>query len=280
MGPIRKYPRTPHLEGSRLQPGDEDLDSVPFRQVAGRYLVVEEKLDGANAGISFDAHGRLWLQSRGHYLTGGPREKHFNLFKQWAHALATDLYDILGCRYVLYGEWLYARHTVFYNRLPHYFHEFDVLDTETGTFLSTARRRKLLELLPIVPVPVLHEGPARSPEQLTALIVPSRYKDAHWREELRALASARGLDPERVLEESDSSDLMEGLYLKVEEDGVVVERYKYVRPGFLTAILDAGTHWLRRPIVPNQLQPGVQLFSSFPENPSSVKLETQTPRSK
>ena len=25
-----KYPRTPHIEGSRLQPGDEDLSKIPF----------------------------------------------------------------------------------------------------------------------------------------------------------------------------------------------------------------------------------------------------------
>ena len=30
LEPIHKYPRTPHLEGSRLQPGDEDLDAVPL----------------------------------------------------------------------------------------------------------------------------------------------------------------------------------------------------------------------------------------------------------
>ena len=44
---MRKYPRTHHLEGSRRQPGDEDLDSVPFRALIGRHLVVEEKVDGA-----------------------------------------------------------------------------------------------------------------------------------------------------------------------------------------------------------------------------------------
>ncbi|NUR26215.1 MAG: DNA ligase, partial [Catenulispora sp.] len=43
-----KYPRTPHLAGSRLQPGDHDLAQVPFEHVRGRHLVVEEKLDGAN----------------------------------------------------------------------------------------------------------------------------------------------------------------------------------------------------------------------------------------
>lgn len=28
---IHKYPRTPHIEGSRLQPGDEDLSQIPRR---------------------------------------------------------------------------------------------------------------------------------------------------------------------------------------------------------------------------------------------------------
>ena len=31
---IRKYPRTPHIEGSRLQPGDEDLSQIPFSEIA------------------------------------------------------------------------------------------------------------------------------------------------------------------------------------------------------------------------------------------------------
>ena len=91
MPTLHKYPRTHHLEGSRLQPGDEDSRSVPFADLAGRHLVVEEKLDGANAGMSFDAAGRLWLQSRGHFLTGGAREKHFALFKRWA---AIDIFHV------------------------------------------------------------------------------------------------------------------------------------------------------------------------------------------
>jgi len=38
--PLVKYPRTCHIEGSRLQPGDEDLDATPFAAIAGRDLVV------------------------------------------------------------------------------------------------------------------------------------------------------------------------------------------------------------------------------------------------
>ena len=41
-----KYPRTQHIEGSRLQKGDEDLDGVRFRDLKGQHLVVEEKIDG------------------------------------------------------------------------------------------------------------------------------------------------------------------------------------------------------------------------------------------
>src|SRR5436853_7092163 len=135
MATLYKYPRTHHLEGSRLQPGDEDSRSVPLADLAGWFLVIEEKLDGANAGVSFDAAGKLWLQSRGHFLTGGAREKHFDLFKQWAAARAHLLWPVLGARYALFGEWLYAKHTIFYDRLPHYFLEFDILDTEADTFL-------------------------------------------------------------------------------------------------------------------------------------------------
>jgi len=65
--PIHKYPRTYHIEGSRIQPGDTDLDSVPFGVSADRHVVVEEKMDGSNAAISFTPEGELLLQSRGHY---------------------------------------------------------------------------------------------------------------------------------------------------------------------------------------------------------------------
>ena len=101
---IIKYPRTPHLEGSRLQPGDEDLSQIPFAELAGRHLVVEEKCDGANSAVSFSADGELLLQSRGHYLTGGYRERHFNLMKQWAAVHKDVFYRVLGSRYISSAE--------------------------------------------------------------------------------------------------------------------------------------------------------------------------------
>ncbi len=260
MIPLLKYPRTQHLEGSRLQAGDEDLDTAPFGEIQGAYLVIEEKLDGANAGLSFDGFGKLWLQSRGHYLTGGARELHFNLFKQWAHAHQQALFEVLGARYLLFGEWLYAKHTIFYDELPHYFHEFDVYDRQTATFLSTAARRALLAGLPLVAVPVLAEGEFQNLEDLLALLGPARYKSAGWSERLMALAEERELDAERIWQETDRTDLMEGLYLKVEDGDRVCGRYKWIRASFLASVRDSGTHWLKRPLLPNQLREDVDLF--------------------
>lgn len=134
MDEIRKCPRTPHLEGSRLQPGDEDLSQIRFSEIRGKHLVVEEKCDGANSGISFGRDGELLLQSRGHYLTGGYRERHYNLMKQWAAVHKETFYRVLGKRYIMYGEWMYAKHTVFYDALPHYFLEFDIFDKEKGIY--------------------------------------------------------------------------------------------------------------------------------------------------
>jgi hypothetical protein len=261
MNRLYKYPRTHHIEGSRFQPGDEDLEGIKFKMLQGRYVVIEEKLDGANAGISFNSDGQLLLQSRGHFLDGGAREKHFALFKTWANSHKQELWEILGSRYVLYGEWLYAKHTIFYDKLPHYFMEFDLLDTEENIFLSTERRHEMLKDRPIVSVPVLQKGIITFYKDLYSLLKNSLYKSDQWRERLQEICISRNLYWDQVRDQTDFSDQMEGLYIKVEEDGRVVERYKYIRASFLTSVIDSGSHWLDRPIVPNQLDKEVDIFA-------------------
>ena len=250
---MRKYPRTPHLEGSRLQPGDEDLTQIPFDRISGKHLVMEEKCDGANSAISFGGDGEILLQSRGHYLTGGYRERHYNLMKQWAIAHRNEFFAVLGKRYIMYGEWMYAKHTVFYDALPHYFLEFDILDRETGVFLDTPGRRKMLSGLPVVSVPVLGEGRFRTKEELLGLLSKSRFITENQRQCLIGTAEKLGLDIEKNCRDTDLSGMMEGLYIKVEEDGRVTERMKFVRQAFLQCVDFSETHWIDRPILPNQL---------------------------
>ena len=257
-----KYPRTPHISGSRLQKGDEDLKRIPFELLKDKHLVLEEKLDGANCGISFDAEGTLFLQSRGHYLTGGYRERHFALLKTWAGAFASPLFSILGDRYVLYGEWLYAKHTIYYDALPHYFFEFDIWDCEKDVFLDTHRRRTLLEPLAFIhSVPVLHEGAIERLDDMERYIAKSLYRTENWRENLQRSCENKGLSYERSLGQTDDSDLSEGLYVKHEEGGIVKGRYKFVRNEFVAQILSNDDHWLDRPIIPNELKGGCTLWT-------------------
>ena len=250
---IIKYPRTPHIQGSRLQPGDEDLSQRRFDEIKGRHLVLEEKIDGANSAISFTDEGELRLQSRGHFLTGGGREKHYDLFKQWAAVHKDRLWDVLTDRYIMYGEWMYAKHSIYYDRLPNYFMEFDILDRENDCFLDTPSRHELIRSLPVNSCPVLASGTFNSISEITAHLGDSKYISADHMTNLRREAERLGLDADRICRETDSSRTMEGIYIKVEEDGRVVDRMKFVRASFLQTVEESQSHWLDLPIVPNGL---------------------------
>lgn len=259
---LLKYPRTAHLEGSRLQVGDTDHQNTPYSRLHGCQIVVEEKLDGANVGLSFSDGAELLLQSRGHYLVGGGRERQFNLLKRWGTAHEQALLAQLEDRYVMYGEFMHKKHSVFYDQLPHWFNEFDIYDRQTQSFLATPARKTLLGDAPVLPVPVLYAGVAPPKlADLLALIQHSLAKTTRWRDCFEATVKREGYDLPKAWAMADKSDRMEGLYIKVEEDGRVVDRYKWVRSDFVQAILDANQHHSMQPYIPNQLAPGVDIYA-------------------
>lgn len=257
---IIKYPRTRHIEGSRLQAGDAS-DDVRLCEIKDKPLIIEEKVDGANVAVSFTKSGELRLQSRGHFLSGGGRERQFSLFKSWAMAHQAVLSERLGSRFIMYGEWLFAKHTVFYDRLPHYFMEFDIYDREAGLFLSTKARRARLLGTPIMPVPVVHEGPVADMDKVLRLVKPSLYKSSDWRQSFDQAVIVSGSRPDMAERQTEDSDMAEGLYIKSEEGGIVTGRYKYVRADFVQAIVASDSHWHDRPIIQNQLADGVEIFA-------------------
>lgn len=126
---ILKYPRTLHLRGSTPQQGD-DPDQMSMASLKGKgNFVFEEKADGANAGLSFDPDdGDMVLQSRGHSLDGGGRERQFDIFKSWAQTFERDFREALSTRYVAYGEWMATKHSEFYDNLPHLFLSYGAQD--------------------------------------------------------------------------------------------------------------------------------------------------------
>jgi len=262
---LAKYPRTAHLEGSRLQEGDDGSEQIPLAALAGKKVVIEEKMDAANCGISFSEGGELLLQSRGHYLVGGWSERQFNWLKPWARAHADALLSRLEDRWVLYGEAMHAKHSVWYDRLPHLLLEFDLFDRRSRKFLSTKRRHEMLGELPIVSVPVLYAGvmPADL-EQLKKLIYRSLAKSRNWRANFERQVLREGLPLELTWKQTNQQDESEGLYLKVENGDFVEARYKFVRPGFTQTILDSGSHHFARPVLPNLLAEGADLYAPVP----------------
>jgi hypothetical protein len=263
--PFLKFPRTPHLVGSRLQADDVAAEQVSLVSLAGCHVVIEEKLDGANSAVSFSAAGELLLQSRGQYLGGAKSERQFNLLKPWATAHEQRLVERLEDLFVMYGEWTYSKHSVFYDRLPHYFNEFDLYDRRCGTFLSTRRRHALLERSPVLSVPVLYAGPMPTNAKLFCkLLYHSLAKSRMWKQVFEATVTRERLPLALCWRQTDKSDRAEGLYLKVEDDEKVLARYKFVRQDFTQAILDSGSHHAHRPILPNQLAAGVDLYADVP----------------
>ena len=241
-GEFVKYPRTPHLFGSTGTDDDKHLDEAESRRfLADPSLIVEEKLDGTNVGIHFTSSGTMLLQCRGHLITEGMHPQ-YDLFKQWAAVKRPVLEEMLQDRFILFGEWLYAKHSVHYRRLPHYFFEFDVYDNESGDFLSLERRLALLEGTGLHTVPVLHTG-GLDRERLTALIGPSRF-DSEFDNPLT----------------KRTDHLMEGLYLRTEAQGVVTGRAKFVRPEFVEQV-KRSEHWQHQAMTPNHLEEGADIWS-------------------
>jgi hypothetical protein len=237
-----KYPRTPHLFGSRGTDDDKYLchkESLDF--IADASLIVEEKLDGTNVGIHFTSAGRMVLQCRGHEITTGMHAQ-YDLFKQWTMGKRCVLEAMLEDRLLLFGEWMYARHSLHYRCLPHYFFEFDIYDKQRRVFLDLASRLDLLEGTGTVTVPVIHRGSATA-ELLRTLIGPSRF-DSHFENTVTG----------------QPDNLMEGLYLRIEAEGRVTGRAKFVRPEFVEKVKQS-EHWQHQAVVPNLLAPGAEIWS-------------------
>ncbi len=69
----------------------------------------------------------------------------YDLFKQWTTVKRPVLEKMLQSRFILFGEWVYARHSIHYRKLSHYFFEFDIYDKQQEVFLDLANRLVILD---------------------------------------------------------------------------------------------------------------------------------------
>ncbi len=220
---FHKFPHTPHLLW--LGPGTPRDDKVLKPDEAAEFLsgevVVEEKVDGANLGISVGPSGRLRAQSRGNYLAAGKSHAQWNLLWPWLAERRATLEEGLQGELMLFGEWCYARHSVPYDALPDWFLAFNIFETHSRRFWPVDRRNQWLQGRDIVPVPEVGRGRFQR-NQIPSLLGSSR----------------AGRVP------------MEGIYLRREKDGYLQARAKVVTSAFKQQIEE---HWTRRALVPNRL---------------------------
>lgn len=217
-----KFPRTPHLftlPGTSIR-GDRLLEPVEARRLLRVPAAVEEKVDGANLGLSVGADGRVRAQSRGHFLKPGTVGQWQPLWR-WLAQREESLRLALGTNLLLFGEWCYARHTVAYDDLPDWSLAFDVFDRITQRFWSRARRNALLEPPGLATVPLLAEG-TFDEKTLVRLLARSRL----------------------------GTSLAEGIYLRWDEGDWLAARAKLVRPGWAPA---GDEHWSKHPLETNRL---------------------------
>lgn len=130
----------------------DEVDAILSEEVA-----VEEKLDGANIGISLDEAGELRVQNRGQYLQA-PYRGQFSRLSGWLAQYRYALSDLLDPDTILFGEWCAAVHSIEYPRLPDWFLLFDLYDRKAGRFASQAQRNAIAAEAGLTVVPEVLRG--------------------------------------------------------------------------------------------------------------------------
>lgn len=231
-----RFPHTPHL--AWLGPGTPRDDKVLAPDEAAALLAgevaVEEKLDGANLGISLAEDGALRFQNRGQYLHP-PFAGQFQRLGSWIAAHEDALRSHLPPGLIVFGEWCAARHSVAYDRLPDWWVVFDVYDLAEQRFFSTARRDALAARLNLEAVREVSRG----------------------RMTLAALTSRLSAEPSRY-----HAGPIEGFVIRKETSDWLLARAKLVHPEFVQGIDE---HWRRRRMEWNRLEHGA------PEEPAGVR---------
>lgn len=184
-------------------------------------VIVEEKVDGANLGLSVDESGELRAQNRGSYISRNSAAPQFRTLFPWLAAHEISLINALSPNLILFGEWCYAVHSVRYSKLKDWFLAFDVYDRCRTEFWSASRRDDLARGLGIATVPLLARG---------------RFD----------LGGLQGLLGQSKVGEGPA----EGLYVRREEGGRLISRAKLVRPEFVQSMDE---HWSKISLRVNKL---------------------------
>ena len=145
----------------------KDKYAMAFKE--GEHIVCQEKLDGSNGQILFDAEtGTLKAFSRRNELNQNNTLQGFYDFVQALDASIVSA--ALTSRYILFGEWA-VKHTIRYpeDKMKQ-FYVFDVYDTETEQYMPWDFTKQIAEFIGLKTVPLFYDGPFISWEHIYSFV--------------------------------------------------------------------------------------------------------------
>jgi ATP-dependent RNA circularization protein (DNA/RNA ligase family) len=137
---------------------DKVLSPQEASDLLSGVVLVEEKVDGANVGLSLSDGRVLRAQNRGAYIDRQTCHPQFRPLFRWLDDRRHSLRDALDPNIILFGEWCYAVHSVRYTKLPDWFLAFDVYDRHRDEFWSAVRRDELTDMIGLSRVPKVGQG--------------------------------------------------------------------------------------------------------------------------
>lgn len=138
-----KYPKTFHFSWSEnLQNDDKMLPSDDI--FLNKEVICSEKLDGECSGLSREGCHARSLDSRDH------------VSRHWLKSLWGKIRYEIPKGYEIFGENMFARHSIFYNDLTTYFYVFAIFKNDFC--LSWDETKEWCYLLELTTVPELYRG--------------------------------------------------------------------------------------------------------------------------
>jgi hypothetical protein len=139
---LDRFPRMPHVPGSRAAHDDVHLDVAQTSALLAREVIVTEKLDGLRVEIARGRGARIHATLKPSYrgaLDGGV-ERALAIWVAQREPMLSPLVQRGGA---IYGEWLLHRLHVAYDALPDFFVAF-ALRAHDGRFVDNDRALDLL----------------------------------------------------------------------------------------------------------------------------------------
>jgi hypothetical protein len=180
---------------------------------------ITEKMDGANVGIIRNKSGWTLQKRRGLADTQHPQ---FSFFWNWARANHDRIMSIPR-GWIIYGELLYAKHHINYDKLPSFFMTFNVWNGHDYIKKENS---------PFTSVPTLYDENEATMEMLEKFLMEKSFYS--------------------------TTDLREGVVIKNYRKQMTG---KLVRVNFMKELDEEEEHWMRISVTRNKLTEGIDIFA-------------------